>query len=151
MKKLLLFTFLFVFAFNAMCFAAVSGSKSAPRPAAPAAKPPTTQTTPAPSTDYKPSAPANSYSNTAPAATTAMPQAPQQPASGGFMRNLGMLGGGMLLGGLLGNMFGFGNSGMFATLAGLLFNVIVVVGIFMAGRFLWNRYKKGREQPNRRN
>lgn len=148
MKKLSLLTFLLLFAVNTMCFAAVSGSKSAP---APASRPSTTQTAPAstPANGYKPSAPASSYSDTAPKA--AIPQTPQQPASGGFMRNLGMLGGGMLLGSLFGGMFGFGNSGMFAMLAGLLFNVILIVGILMAGRFLWNKFKNSREETNRRN
>lgn len=145
MKKLLLLTFLLVFAFNAVCFAAPSSSRSAPAP-----KPSVTQTAPAaaPSSGYKPSAPASSYSNTAPKAAVSQPA--QQPATGGFMRTLGMLGSGMLIGGLLGGMFGFGNSGMLASLVGILFNVIALAGIFMAGRYLWNRFKMSRTETNRR-
>ncbi|MDR3564189.1 MAG: hypothetical protein P4N59_22520 [Negativicutes bacterium] len=152
MKKLLLLTFLLLFAFQAVSFAAISGSKSAPMPAP---KAPVTQMAPsaapstAPATGYKPSAPASSYSDTAPKST--LPQATQQPASGGFMRNLGMIGGGMLLGGLLGNMFGNESSGMLASLVGLLFNIILLVGIFLAGRYAWNKFKKSREETNRRN
>jgi len=139
MKKLLLMTFLFLFAFNSVSFAAVSSSK--PRMSSPAPKSSTTQTAPSPSTDYKPSAPANSYSEKAPAAKSTTPQTAQQQTSGGFMRNLGMFGGGMLLGSLLGGMFGFGNTGMFATLAGMLFNIMLIAGVFMAGRYLWNKFK----------
>jgi hypothetical protein len=143
-KKIVLLIMFLLLGFNTICFAAISGSKSAPAPRMPAAQ---TAPAPAPASGYKPSAPANSYSDTAPKA--ALPQT-SQPATGGFMRNMGMLGGGMLLGGLLGGMFG-GNSGMFASLAGLVLNVILLVGIFMAGRYVWDRFKKSREENNRRN
>jgi len=152
MKKLLLLTFLFMFAFNAVSFAAVSGSKS--RTSSPASKPPTSQTSPAKSgsSDYKPSAPAQSYGEKAPAAA-AKPntQAAQQPSqSGGFLRTAGLLGGGMLLGSMLGGMFGFGNSGMFANIIGMLFNVMLLAGVFMAGRFLWNKFKNRDRDSNQR-
>lgn len=136
MKKILLFSFMLLFAFHAVGFAAVSGSKA--KPSAPASRPSTTQT--APSTGYKPSAPANSYTEKAPAAKTAAQQAPAQ-TSGGFMRNLGLFGGGMLLGCLLGNMFGFGHSGMFANMMGILFNIVFLAAIFMAGRYLWDKFR----------
>jgi predicted lipid-binding transport protein (Tim44 family) len=146
MKKLFILTFLFAFAFNAIGFAAVSSSK--PKMSSPAPKAPSTQQA-APSTDsgYKPSAPSSSYSEKAPAAAakSAQPNV-QQPSSGGFMRNIALLGGGMMLGSMLGNMFGFGNSGMFAEIIGLLFNVMLFVGVFMAGRFLWDKYKKSQEE-----
>lgn len=143
MKKLLLLTFLFMFAFSTVSFAAVSGSK--PKPSAPAAKPPTTQSAPSQNkpSEYKPSAPAQSYNEKAPAAA-AKPntQTPaQQNSSGGFLRNAGLFGGGMLLGSMLGGMFGFGNSGMFANLMGMFFNILLLAGIFMAGRFLWDKFK----------
>jgi len=138
MKKLSLLTLLLMFAFNVVCFAAVSGAK--PRMSSPAPKPPTTQT--APNSNYKPSAPASSYSEKAPAVKSTTPQTAPQPATGGFMRTLGMIGGGMLLGGFLSSMFGFGATGMFANLIGILFNVVLLVGVFLAGRFLWQKYKK---------
>jgi predicted lipid-binding transport protein (Tim44 family) len=152
MKKLLLLTFLFMFAFNAVSFAAVSGSKS--RTSSPTSKPPTSQTSPAKSgsSDYKPSAPAQSYGEKAPAAA-AKPntQAAQPPSqSGGFLRTAGLLGGGMLLGSMLGGMFGFGNSGMFANIIGMLFNVMLLAGVFMAGRFLWNKFKNRDRDSNQR-
>lgn len=149
MKKLLLLTFLFMFAFNAVSFAAVSGSKA--RTSSPSVKPPTTQSAPTQnkSTEYKPSAPAQSYGEKAPAAA-AKPntQAPVQQNSGGFLRNAGLFGGGMLLGSMLGGMFGFGNSGMFANIIGMVFNVMLLAGIFMAGRFLWEKFKN--RDSNRR-
>lgn len=146
MKKIVLLTLICLFSVNVVCFAAVSGSKS--RTSSPSPKPPTTQTAPNSSSGYKPSAPANSYSSQAPAAKQTAPAAAQQPASGGFMRNLAMFGGGMLVGSMLGGMFGFGNSGMFATLTGLLFNIILLAGVFMAGRYLWNKFKKSKEAKN---
>ncbi|SDE52568.1 hypothetical protein [Sporomusa acidovorans] len=150
MKKLLLLTFVFMFAFNAVSFAAVSGSKS--KISSPSTKPPTTQTSPSKSntTEYKPSAPAQSYSEKAPAAAakpnTQTAQSPVQQNSGGFLRNIGLLGGGMLLGSMLGNMFGFGNSGLFANILGMIFNVMILAGIFMAGRFLWEKFKNRNSQ-----
>jgi hypothetical protein len=142
-KKSLLLTFVFILAFQTLCFAAVSGAKPS-RPSTPPPLPSASQAAPAPAptNGYKPSAPASSYSDKAPAVQPSAPANMQQPASGGFMRNLGMLGGGMLLGSMLGGMFGFGNSGMFSSLLGMLFTAIPIVGIIMLGRFLWDRYKK---------
>lgn len=72
MRKLLLLTFLFMFAFQSMSFAAIGGSKGG---SAPKSSPRVTQPSPnaapaAPSktSEYKPSAPASSYSDKAPAA-----------------------------------------------------------------------------------
>jgi len=146
-KKLLLITFLFIFAFQAIGFAAVSSSR--PRISSPVPKPPTTQTAPSPSSGYKPSAPANSYSQTAPAAKSTSPSTVQQPASSGFMRGFGLFGGGMLLGSLLGGTFGFGPTSGFATLAGILFNIFLIGGIIMAGRFLWEKFKQRQQDNNR--
>jgi len=142
MKKLFLLTFMFIFAFNAVSFAAVSGSKS--KISAPSSKPSTTQTAPSKSSssDYKPSAPAQSYSDKAPAAAAKPNTQAAQPQTGSsFLRNAGLFAGGMFLGSMLGGMFGLGNSGMFADIMGMLFNVLLLAGIFMAGRFLWDKFK----------
>ncbi|MDF2501880.1 MAG: hypothetical protein K0Q77_2594 [Anaerosporomusa subterranea] len=147
MKKLLLLTFVFVFAVNAVGFAAVGGSK--PRMSSPS-RPSTTQTAPPPASSYKPSAPASSYTEKAPAAKAATPQPAQQATTGGFMRNIGMLGGGMLLGGLLGNMFGFGQTGMLANLIGVLFNIMILAAVFMAGRYVWNKITNRDRRSDRR-
>lgn len=154
MKKIFLLTFMFIFAFNAVSFAAVSGSKS--KTSTPSAKPPTTQTAPSTQTspskstsEYKPSAPAQSYNEKAPAAA-AKPntQAAQQQTGSSFLRNAGMFAGGMFLGSMLGNMFGFGGAGMFADIMGMVFNLILLAGVFMAGRFLWNKFKNRNDNRN---
>lgn len=157
MKKLLLFTFLFLFALQSMAFAAVSGSKgsSAPRPSAPSVSQPSTPSAPAPAAPsspstapgYKPSAPASSYSDKAPAAA-AKPQQPAQQQSTGssFLRNAAMIGGGMLLGSMLGNMFGFGANGMFAEIIGVLFNLMLVFLVVFGIRYAWNRYRASKEE-----
>ena len=154
MKRLLVFTFLFVFALQAIGFAAVGGSK--PKVSSPPTQAPTTKqaapAAPAPdaSSGYKPSAPASSYSEKAPATAAKPGTAPaQQPSSGGFMRNMALFGGGMMLGGLLGNMFGFGAGSFFAEMIGMLFNVMLLAGVFMGARFLWNKYKQNQEEKKR--
>lgn len=153
MKKLLTLTFILMFALNATAFAAVSSSK--PKSSSPAPKAPTTQTTPQAAPDqssgYKPSAPSSSYNEKAPAAKTQSQAAATQtaqPQSGGFMRSLATFGGGMLLGGLLGSMFG-ANS-MMADLIGALFNVMLLAGVFMAVRYFWNQYKEKKELEKKR-
>jgi predicted lipid-binding transport protein (Tim44 family) len=149
LKKLILFTFVLLFVLQSVSFAAVSGSKgapSAPRPSPsvsqPASAPSSTTTAPG----YKPSAPATSYSDKAPAPAV-KPQQPAPASTGSsFLRSAAMIGGGMLLGSMLGNMFGFGSSGMFAEIIGLLFNILIVVLIFLAGRYAWMRYKAGKDK-----
>ena len=145
MKRILLLTFLLIFALNSLAFAAKSSSKPASpsrpatsAPAAPSAAP--AQTAPS---GYKPSAPANTYSDKAPAAKPpAPPQAAPQSTGSSWLRNAGMLAGGMMLGGMLSNMFGHGNSGMLADILGILISVIPIIAIFMLGRFLWLRHKE---------
>lgn len=141
MKKIFTLTLVLLFALSTVCFAAKGGVKIR----MPSPKAPTTQSAPSPkgAGDYKPSAPAQSYGNKAPATAKPNTQAgqPMQLPGGGFLRTAGLLGGGMLLGSMLGGMFGFGSEGMFAMLIGMFFNIIILVGIFMAGRFLWNKLK----------
>ena len=72
------------------------------------------------------------------------PAPPQAAQSGGssWLRNAGMIAGGMMLGGMLSNMFGHGNSGWLADILGILISVIPIIAIFMLGRFLWIRHKE---------
>ena len=46
----------------------------------------------------------------------------------------------MMLGSLLGSMFGMG-SGLFADILGLLMNVVLIGAVFMIGRLLWNKLR----------
>lgn len=140
MKKVLLLTFVLIFALNSLAFAAKSSSRPASRPAAPAAS----QT--APATGYKPSAPASSYNDKAPAVKQPAAQTTQPSTGSSWMRNVGMFAGGMMLGGLLSNMLGFGHSGMFADILGMLASIVPIIAIFMLGRFLWVRYKNKQEE-----
>ena len=146
MKKLLALTFFFLFSLQSVGLAAVSSSKrsSVPRSSGSITQkaPSTSQTTPDTSSGYKSSAPASSYSEKAPTATTKQPQIqqPQQSTGNGFLRSAAMFGGGMLMGSMLGNMFGFGTNGMFSQIIGLLFNIMVVVMLFKAVRYVWNKF-----------
>ena len=145
MKKVLLVAFVLIFALTGLAFAAKSSSRPASRPSAPAVKSaPTTQT--APSSGYKPSAPASSYNDKAPAAKPGVSQTTLPSTGSSWMRNVGMFAGGMMLGGLLSNMLGFGHSGMFADILGMLASILPILAIFMLGRFLWVRYKTKREK-----
>ena len=152
MKKILLFTFLLLFAFQSMTFAAVSGSKGSSAPRTPSvsrpAAAPSSPTSPSTAPGYKPSTPATSYNDKAPA-TAAKPQQTAQPSTGSsFLRNAAMIGGGMLLGSMLGNMFGFGSNGMFAEIIGVLFNVMLVFLVVFGLRYAWTRYRASREKKD---
>ena len=141
MKKVLLVAFVLIFALTGLAFAAKSSSRPASRPSAPAVKS-------APTTQYKPSAPASSYNDKAPAAKPGVSQTTQPSTGSSWMRNVGMFAGGMMLGGYLSNMMGFGHSGLFADILGMLASILPILAIFMLGRFLWVRYKTKREQDS---
>ncbi|MHC1714761.1 MAG: hypothetical protein AB9858_04075 [Acidaminococcaceae bacterium] len=142
MKKLLVLTFLFIFALQSVGLAAVSSSKGS---SAPRSSGSITQKAPSTSSGYKSSAPASSYSEKAPTAAT-KPQLQQPQSTGnGFLRSAAMFGGGMLMGSMLGNMFGFGSNGMFSQIIGLLFNVMIVVLLFKGALYLWNRFRANRQ------
>ncbi|CUH94911.1 hypothetical protein P22_0980 [Propionispora sp. 2/2-37] len=147
MKKIILCTLVLVLSFQLIASAAIGGTKS--RRIAPSSKPPTTQTAPSKSSDYKPSAPAKSYNEKAPEAKQANPQTAQsmsqQTNTGGFLRNLGMFGGGMLLGGMLSSLFGFGAGGMFAQMIDMLIAMMLFMGVLMAGRYAWNKLTNKRK------
>ena len=149
MKKLLVFTFLFIFALQSVGLAAVSSSKgsSAPRTSTSFTQkaPSTSQTTPNTSSGYKSSAPASSYSEKAPTAATKQQLQQTQSTGNGFLRSAAMFGGGMLMGSMLGNMFGFGSNNMFSEILGLLFNVMIVVLLFKAALYIWNRFRANRQ------
>ena len=144
MKRILLLTFLLIFALNSLAFAAKSSSRPS-SPSRPSTSTPAAKTAPAqetPNSGYKPSAPANSYSDKAPAVKPPAP--PQAAQSGGssWLRNAGMIAGGMMLGGMLSSMFGHGSTGWLADILGILISLIPIVAIFMFGRFLWLRHKE---------
>ncbi|MGL6016976.1 MAG: hypothetical protein ACRCZU_13030 [Selenomonadaceae bacterium] len=144
-KKIMTVLVVTLFAMSSMAFAARGGAKiSAPKAApsistsknAPAASSPSTK-------EYTPSKDAKSLSKDAPTTGTGAAASAAAKSSspwGGMMRNIGLLAGGMMLGSLLGSMFGMG-SGLFADILGLLMNVVLIGAVFMIGRLLWNKLR----------
>lgn len=154
MKKILAFTLIFVLAFGSVSFAAVGSSRtksSTSRPSTSTSMPSSNTTKQAaPDTGYKPSAPANSYSDKAPSSQV-KPGTPnsQQQTTGGFWRNAGMFGGGMLMGSMLSSMFGFGSMGAMSSIFGVIFNILILAGIIMGIRFLWNKFRANNNNNRR--
>ena len=104
---------------------------------------------------YAPSKNANQLDKNAPAAgakantpgaANAASTAQRGTGWGNTLRNIGLLAGGMMLGGLLASMFGMGG-GFLADILGVLANVAIAVVAFMAIRWLWNRFH-GRKEEN---
>ena len=91
-------------------------------------------------------APATGAKSTAPNAANAASQTQKSSGWGNTLRNVGLLAGGMMLGGLLASMFGMGG-GMFADILGVLANVAIAIAVFMAIRWAWNRFR-GRKEEN---
>ena len=91
-------------------------------------------------------APAAGAKANTPGAANAANAAQRGTGWGNTLRNIGLLAGGMMLGGLLASMFGMGG-GMLADILGVLANVAIAVVAFMAIRWLWNRFR-GRKEEN---
>jgi len=146
MKKIMVLTLMLMIFVSTVCFAAVSssGSKSSSTPSKSSTSSPSLDKQTAPSGSYQPTAPVSSYSNTAPAkqpAPSAQQNTQPQSSTSSFWRNASMIGGGMLAGSLLGNMFGSGNMGGESSMFGMLINLLMVGGVVMGIRYLWNKYK----------
>lgn len=118
--------------------AAPSTSKASPSTGATKASSPNTK-------EYAPSKSAKSYSNEAPSAKTGANAAAAQTQSGSrwgsALRNIGLFAGGMMLGGLLSNMFGMGGTGMMSDILGLLMNLVMIGAVVMIVRLLWNKFR----------
>ena len=104
---------------------------------------------------YAPSKSANQLDKNAPAAgakantpnaANAASQAQKSSGWGNTLRNIGLLAGGMMLGGLLASMLGT-SGGFLADILGVLANVAIAMVAFMAIRWLWNRFR-GRKEEN---
>ena len=141
--------------------AAKGGARIAPKaaPAAPKAAPSTQSGSQSKSVSgngegYAPSksanqldknAPAAGAKSSAPGAANAASQAQKSSGWGNTLRNIGLLAGGMMLGGLLASMFGMGG-GMLADILGVLTNVAIAIVAFMAIRWAWNRFRSRKEE-----
>jgi hypothetical protein len=87
---------------------------------------------------------ANSKANAANAANTTK----SSTGWGNTLRNIGLLAGGMMLGGLLASLLGGMGSGLLADILGVLVNVAIAVVAFMVLRWLWNRFRSRKEEEN---
>ena len=136
MKKLLVLVLVCMFTVNFVAFEAVGKTKGIKRSFS---KPPQQSTT------YK--APAERIDA---AKNVKKPSTTQQSSGSNFLRNAGMLAGGMMLGSMLATLFG--GSGMLASIFGMLFNLIFLVlilgALFVAGRFLWRKIRGDHQQNN---
>ena len=127
--------------------------RTSPKPAAPAAQSGSqSKSVSGNGEGYAPSKSANQLDKNAPAAgaKSTAPNAANAAAQkssgwGNTLRNIGLLAGGMMLGGLLASMFGMGG-GMFADILGVLANVAIAVVAFMAIRWAWNRFRSRKEE-----
>ncbi|AOH48942.1 hypothetical protein BCS37_11110 [Selenomonas sp. oral taxon 920] len=143
---------------GAQAEAAKGGARIAPKSApAPKAAPSTQSGSQSKSVSgngagYAPSKSVNQLDKNAPAAgakantPNAAGAAQKGTGWGNTLRNIGLLAGGMMLGGLLASMFGMGG-GFLADILGVLANVAIAVVAFMAIRWLWNRFR-GRKEEN---
>ena len=146
---------------GAQAEAAKGGARIAPKSApAPKAAPSTQSGSQSKSVSgngagYAPSKSANQLDKNAPAAgakantpgaANAASTAQRGTGWGNTLRNIGLLAGGMMLGGLLASMFGMGG-GMLADILGVLANAAIAVVAFMAIRWVWNRFR-GRKEEN---
>lgn len=97
--------------------------------------------------EYAPSKKADQYKETAPAAksnTNAATNAQKSTGWGSAMRTMGMLAGGMLLGSMLSHLFGFGGTGLFADIMGLVMNLVIIAAIICLLNFVVRRFILGR-------
>ena len=143
--------------------AAKGGARIAPKPAPSAPKPSSSTQSGSQSKSvsgngegYAPSKSANQLDKNAPAAGAkantagAASAAKKSSGCGNTLRNIGLLAGGMMLGGLLASMFGMGG-GMLADILGVLANIAIAIAAFIAIRWLWNRFRTRKEENVYRN
>ena len=145
-----------VAAVPSVAMAAKGGARiSAPRVSAPAAAPkvsaPAAKAAAPNQKEYKPSQNASSIKEQAPAARTgAAPAARSASSWGGIMRNVGLFAGGMLLGGMLSHLFGFGMGSFMSDVMGLLMNLVIFGAVFMLIRMAIRKFtgrKKEEQDP----
>lgn len=108
--------------------------------------------------EYAPSKKADQYKETAPAAksntnaaSNAAANAQKSTGWGSAMRTMGMLAGGMLLGSMLSHLFGFGGTGLFADIMGVVMNLAIIAAVicllnFVVRRFVMGRLNKGNQE-----
>ena len=117
------------------------GTRMAPPKAAPKTEARPDAGAKRPNQEYAPSKSAKEYNSTAPSATNSKPSARTAGSGwGGTLRNIGLLAGGMMLGSMLANMFGFGFGSLMADILGLVANVAILAMLFIAVRWAWRKF-----------
>jgi len=141
-KKLLVILLIGMFTINFMSLEAIGKTRSIKRSFS---KPPQQSTI-----KYNPT-PKIDQSKNVKKQPTIQEQQTTNPRSGSsLLRNIGLLAGGVMLGGMLASLFG--GSEMLANIFGMLFNVIflmLVIWIFMAViGFLWRKIRGNNQRNN---
>lgn len=118
-----------------------------PRPQTPRMNTP--QQNARPNQQYRPSQRASDIPSAAPRAASPSGRADMNSVPyrgtrwGNMMRNMGIFAGGMMLGGLLGNLFGFGAGSFMGDLFGLLINGLLVYFVISFLARLWRSMRGG--------
>ncbi len=125
-----------------------SAPKAAPKAPAPSAKPNTSKASGPNQKDYAPSKNAKELNPNAPGAKAGTNAAAANTGTsrlGNMMRNIGLLAGGMMLGGLLASLLGMEGMG---DILGILMNVGLALVAFMVIRWLWAKFTNKGKQEN---
>lgn len=134
MKRILTLVLVTMLILSSLADAAVS--KPTMRPSAPKSG---TVLSPA-----KPAAPAAGYGDKG-AGSQAKPERQEKSeAVDSYWHHVGWLGGSMVLGIALSNMFGFGHVGFIGPLLGIIINLLMLVVLFLAVRFVWQKVNQPR-------
>lgn len=127
-----------------------------PRPQTPRANSPLQNARP--NQQYHPSQKAGDIPSAAPRAASPSPRAGMNSVPyhgtrwGNMLRGMGLFAGGMMLGGLLGNLFGFGAGSFMGDFFGLLINGLLIYFVFHFLSRLWSSFRGSaarRENPYR--
>ena len=97
--------------------------------------------------DLEKTAPGANAGTNAKAGTNAAASTQSGSRLGSIMRGVGLLAGGMFLGSMLSNLFGFGG-GMMSDMLGLLMNILLFAVAFMVIRALLRRFLGGNRSQN---
>jgi predicted lipid-binding transport protein (Tim44 family) len=130
-----------------IAYAARGGARiSVPKMAPKAAPAPSTKAAPSGAAkvgpnqkEYTPSKSAKELSPTAPGAKAAAKTS--GTGWGNALRNVGLFAGGMMLGSMLGHLFGWGMGGLMSDIMGLFMNGLMLGCLFVAARWLWRRFR----------
>ena len=129
-------------AFAAKGGARISAPKSAPAASKPSSNSSNAAKAASPNTkDYAPSKSAKDLNKEAPASKANTAAAQSSTGWGSALRSISIFAGGMMLGGLLGHMFGFGAGSLMSDMFGLLMNVVLLGVVLMALRMLWSWFR----------